>query len=156
MKAHQRGFTLVELIVVIVILGILAATALPRFVNLGSDARLAQMQAIGASMEAAKQLVQAKWLAAGSATMATVDIGGGTTVAVVTGQTGANAVRNGMPTAAAAGMGAAIQTPTSVSCAVTGGNYVCTYSGFATCTTTYDASTGSGPVSVNQPASVRN
>lgn len=148
MKALQRGFTLVELIVVIVILGILAATALPRFVNLGSDARAAQMQAIAASMEAAKQLVQAKWLVAGSTGMTTVNIGGGVNVTVLTGLAGADAVRNGMPTEDAAGIGAAIQVPAAVSCVASGGNFVCTYGGIAGCTTTYDASTGTGPVTV--------
>lgn len=57
---QQSGFTLIELIMVIVILGILAATALPKFVNLGSDARGAAMKSVEGSMRSTNAIIYAK------------------------------------------------------------------------------------------------
>lgn len=76
----QQGFTLIELVVVIVILGILAVTAAPKFINLQSDAHTATLQAIKASMETASTLVHSKSLIAGNENVAA---GGATNATVV-------------------------------------------------------------------------
>ena len=56
----QHGFTLIELVVVIVILGILAATAAPKFIDLSSDARIATLESLEGSMRSASGLVNLK------------------------------------------------------------------------------------------------
>lgn len=61
-KNAQSGFTLIELIVVIVILGILAATALPKFANMSGDARVASLQGARGAISSASAMVHGKWL----------------------------------------------------------------------------------------------
>ena len=63
MKRQQGGFTLIELIMVIVILGILAASALPRFANLGGQARLASLNGALGSVRSASAIVHSAALA---------------------------------------------------------------------------------------------
>ena len=75
MKNVQKGFTLIELIVVIVILGILAATALPRFINVATDARIAAMNGVAGGLRSAAALAQARYIAANVLTATTVNMG---------------------------------------------------------------------------------
>ncbi|MGS0825154.1 type II secretion system protein [Shewanella sp. 0m-8] len=61
----QNGFTLIELVVVIIILGILAVTAAPKFINLQSDARASALQGVKGAIQGANGLVFAKAALAG-------------------------------------------------------------------------------------------
>jgi len=63
---EQKGFTLIELVMVIVILGILAAFALPRFADLGGDARQAALEGARGSIKSASSIAHSAFLANGN------------------------------------------------------------------------------------------
>ena len=67
---RSQGFTLIELVVVIVILGILAAVALPKFVDVGSDARTASIKALAGSVKTGIGLVRSTTAIRGAGTPA--------------------------------------------------------------------------------------
>jgi MSHA pilin protein MshA len=70
-KKQQRGFTLIELIIVIVILGILAVTAAPKFIDIQNDATASTLQGVKSAVKAGSQLVFAKAAIAGKQKNAT-------------------------------------------------------------------------------------
>lgn len=132
---NQSGFTMIELVVVIVILGILSAFAVPRFANLRGEARSAAVNGMSGGLRSAVGVAKVKYQVVGNMAATTVDLDG-TSVTV--------AASTGVPAGSAAGIGAALQdtsgftidytTPTAVTFRPSGGT--------ATCQASYNGTTG--------------
>jgi MSHA pilin protein MshA len=132
MRKTQQGFTLIELVVVITILGILAAFAVPRFAALDGAARVSATNGMAGSLRSASALAHALYLTQGGGALASVTMEGQ-----------AVALTFGYPSFGASGVGisAALNDTTGFTVAGTTPNvtFQLTNGGSATCGAQYTA-----------------
>ena len=110
MKQVQRGFTLIELVMVIVILGVLAAVAIPKFVNLKGDAVAAATQGVAGALSSAAAINYAARsisTSKGGAVTDCIDVGAVTIM------------QGGLPAGFTINTGTAVAAGTSVTCTLT-------------------------------------
>lgn len=142
--SKRAGFTLIELIVVILILGILAAIAAPRFVNLTSQARASALNGLRAAVSSAATLANALQVAQGLASDASVTIEGQTVTMV-----------NAYPSQASGGIDRAVNFDANTF--ATSGSMTFTVSGApATCSFTYSNATATVPPTIGAAATAGN
>jgi len=144
MRLKHKGFTLIELVVVITILGILAAFAIPRFTALDKQARIASINALAGSLRSAAALAHASYLAQG------------TNPATITMEGQSVALTNGYPDSTASGIQNTLQDYTGFGLALTATTATFSMTGAptpATCSVVYTPPTVAGnPAVIAAPA----